>query len=423
MRPLLLVTTGLLAACASTKATHPAEAASERPAPDAGVQAPAEDEAARQARLEALFQRESQPAPEAPFTLREHPLTLESSQPITVTRDGALKGTTLSIGLGASTPMTCTLLDEPLQVGSFVSRMLSNIQASLELTRVRPAGIEVIERSPAVFLEIGYASVAEGRRSVGQLKLMAYASDEAPMFCLFDEPGYTQTFHRVAGAAAARLARALEAPGERPSFRSVDLTHIQGMPVGFSKSLWRRQPNGTVTIVSVGAMLVPRTPVDWLTTDHETSATIAKDGALREKRFLAVTGAQLSRELLLRRTKPGTYRYSGTVQGKAIEGVLKTKGQKDLPSELHIARRLKRELLSGKTARLELEDYLPDANPAALTLVAVKKMAGPRDVTMELGPMTLDVTLDASGFSEKAAVRVGPMTVIEERAFVEGSPE
>ena len=418
MRHVILVPMCLLAACASTRAT---QRGTDSAPPDAGVAQ--EDEATRKARLTALFERESQPSPDVTFTVLGKAVTVESSQPVTVTREEASASSTVSIGLGASTPMTCSLFDAPVQVGLLVTRTLAAVKAKVEVVQVRPGGIEVIEKSPAVFLDVAYAVTSNGARSVGQLQLMAFASDDAPLFCSFDEPGYVKSFHRVAGGLATSLARALAKPGDVPTFRTVDITRIQGMPVGFGKTVWRKGKDGTGTFSTVGAMLVPRSPVDWLTTDQSTVATVAKDGTLKEKRFVVVSNGEPDRELVLSRVKVGQYTYGGTVQGKALKGVLKTHDKKDLPSDVLSARRIKRELLTGKAKELKIEDYVPDANPAGLTVVTVRKEAGPNEVTMELGPMKLEATVDATGVTERAALHAGPVTIVEERAYNEGAVE
>jgi hypothetical protein len=418
MRSLLLSAALVLSACATTKAATVEAPPPAKPTTPAAP--PADDAATQRAKLEALFVRESEAAPAQSFTLKGQPLSVESSTPVEVVRDDAAKSTTLTLGVGASTKVTCYLFDEPVDVGALVSRTLTNLKKELQLTQVRPSGIEVIEKNPAIFLEVGYTADTKAGRSLGQLKLMVYAAEEAPLLCLFDEPGYVKSFHRVASALAGAAGKAL-ATATPAVYRSIDVTRIGELDVGFSRTEWLKEKDGTYALTSTNTMLVPRSPTEWMTSDSATATKLEKDLTVKEKTFISASNGEMERQMVLKHGKGGAYTYEGVLQGKDLKGSLKTRDGKGLASDLTVAKLTREQLLGGKKTELQLEDYAPDADPTAFTLVTLKRTAAPRGVSVELGPMKLDTEVDASGLPEKVSLAVGPMTLRERRVFVEGA--
>lgn len=416
MRLLPWVTLVLVVGCASSPKLPTPDVV-----PDAGPTVEAETDEARKARLTALFEREAEGLPRQAFSAAGAALTVESSQPVTVARDEQAHLVTFTLGLGGTQPLTCTLFEDGVDVGGRIFRVLSAIKSRGQLVPLRPASVEVIERFPAVFLDLGYLMDQQGTLGRGQVKVLAYSSDDASLVCLHDEPGYARTFKRVASALAAELARALAKVREVPVFRSVDLLSTQGLTLGFARTSWFRNPDGTLRLVSVGSMVVPRSQSDWLTTDQLSVTLAAKDGTVTRKRGLLWSNGEVEKDVTLERKKAGTYAYQGTVQGKALQGELKTRDGKDLASDLLQARRIKQVLLSGKKAELRLEDYLPEANPVALTPVTMQKLPGPGRVSAWVGTLQLEGTFDADGVSQKSSMQAGPATIVQERLFSEGS--
>jgi hypothetical protein len=409
----------LLTACAASRSSlAPVEAADLDGG--AGASAP-RSEAEALAQVEALFAREAEASPMQPLTLGEKTVSLESSRPIEARRDEAHQATVLTLGLGSAAAVSCTLYDRPIDAGGAIFRALAAIKGRARIAPQRPTSIEVVEKFPAFFVDLAYLVEQEGTQKRGEVKLLVYASDFASLLCVHDEPGYAQTFHRVArGAAAAlELARANPTP---PAFHSIDLITLQGQQVGFARTTWLKRPGGALRVVTTSTTVMARTASDWLTSDEAAVAEVGKDGALVEKHFVSSSNGEPEQDLTLTRARRGVYQYRGTLQGKQLQGELTTADRKDLAGDPQQARRMKAEVVSGKKAGLRLDDYLPGATPVAFTPVVVHKRPGPNQVTIEAGPMRIEATLDASGLAESATLQLGPMTLVQQRAFVEGAP-
>lgn len=126
-----------------------------------------------------------------------------------------------------------------------------------------------------------------------------------------------------------------------PTFRTLNISRVRDVPLGFNEEGWWKAKDGTRTITTTSLLLAPRTPTDWFAEDHESLATLAKDDTLNEKRFLSHNNGEVDRELTLTRVKGNTYRYAGISQGRAVEGTFKSHDKKGLWSNALVARRIK----------------------------------------------------------------------------------
>lgn len=415
-RAVVLGVLGVLSGCATTGGS----VATAPPAPpDAGAAA-APTEAEQRAALEALFDREAGPSPTQQVAVGEVTLSLESSTPVEVRREEAAQATILQLGLGGSQPVRCTLFDHPIDPGGTLFKTLEALKARVQVQPRRPLDIELVEKAPAIFLDLLYQVQRDGQALRGEYQLMLHADDGAPLLCEFDEPGYQQAFRRVTAGVAAAVSRA-RARLPRDAFRWVDLLSIQGRPVGFIRALWLKQKGGGARTLTSTTLLVPRTASDWLANDEVSVIEVGKDGGVLEKRQVNVSNGTPELDVTLTRVRRGVYAYRGTSQGKALAGQLTTSDRKDVPGDPRQARMMA-DFTASTRKTLRLEDYLPAASPVALTPVITTHGAGPREVTIEAGPMTFRATLDATGLTERASMPMGPVTMDQQRAFTEGKP-
>ncbi|MFZ5439352.1 MAG: hypothetical protein ACOZQL_05050 [Myxococcota bacterium] len=423
MRILLGGVVGLfLVACATTQSAGPAPAAPPKesappPAPVVKEKTPEE----RKAELMAAFARESTPQAEQTFSVGEQRVTVESATPVAPKRNEG-SSVQVELGLGASQPVTCFVYERGLDVGTLATRMAKSLTGDTSLSSVRVSDITVVEKSPATFLELGYLAGKPGAQVLGQLKLMFYSSDESPLMCLHDEPGYVQSFKRITSTFAAAMARALTSPEVKYDWRSVSVMRVKGAPIGFERTAWMTRSDGDRVSMSVTAMLVPRSATEFLSTDGVTVTKFAKkDGRVIEKTEVSLNGGELERKLTLTRTKKG-YHYEGTAQGKELAGDLVPTDAKGLLSDLLVAQKAK--ALTAAKPSFTYEEYSPGANPAALTKTVVTRDASvPRGVIIEAGPMKMNTVLDEAGMPQRLTLNAGPVVMELDRVFSEGKVE
>lgn len=407
--PLLVTLT--LAACASQQSNTRPSPPSE---PDAGVANP-------KAALAALFDRESQPAAAVSFQLGERTVTTESSQPVTAVHSEENGSTELSIGVGASSPMTCYLYDQPMDMGHVLANSVAGMRTAVEITVIKPGGIELIEKSPAIFLQAFYLVDQGGQKAAGMVSMMAYASDLAPLYCLFDEPGYGQSFRRVASSAAAALAKALTGAGASPTYRNISLTKVKDLAVSFTVATWRRAADGSGTFLTETTTVAPLSANTLMLSDQTIAEKVAKDGTLKERHTIIKDGEKVARDVTVTRLKAGVYRAKGTATGTPVDVELKTANHKDLPSSVLIARWTTKQLLPGKVSSLAWEDFTSKLD--ALTPVTLAKGPGADTVVLDLGTGKLTSTVDAYGVLANGSLETSGVQVVTERGLTEGALE
>jgi hypothetical protein len=418
----------LLAACATTKeAEQPARAAQ---APDAGAGAaaaaaeepkPNEEEISRH--IEEMFSREREDAGTQQLTLDGKTLEIEAAAPAEVSRDEALRQTSVSFSIGTAEKVQCFVYDQMVPVGTLLGRLTEGLRGKVDIKAVRTSAIEVVEKEPAVFSDIAYVAATPKGKVLGQLKLAVYPSSVAPLACVQDEPGYQQAFQRAVTRFASGLART-RASTEPIAYRAVYVTAIRGAPVGFERSIWVKAKDGTRTGTTVSAMIVPRSPSEWMLQDGTTVVQVGKDGYVTSKTAHMSANGEEQLELTLKRDKAG-YAYSGRVSQKDLSGSFKTKDKKGIASDVIVVREVKNQLMTGKKAELQFEEYLPDADPTAPLTVTLRRdpLAGPDAVNVETAKMKMAGRVDGAGDLLSVEVPMGPVTLLQERKFVEGSPE
>jgi hypothetical protein len=241
--------------------------------------------------------------------------------------------------------------------------------------------------------------------------------------CLHDEPGYVETFKRVVTKLATGLAKA-RAPAETAAYRSVYVISIRGAPVGFERSVYVKAKDGTRTGTTISAMIVPRTQSEWMLHDSNYRVQVGKDGYLTEKTARILANGEEQLDVTLKRDKAG-YAYSGRVSQKELTGTFKTKDKKGIAGDAVIAKTVKTTLMTGKKPEAQFEQYMPDADPSTALTVTIKRdaAAGPDTVTLETAKLKMSGKVDANGDIASLEVPMGPVTLVQERKFVEGSPE
>ncbi|MBK7860130.1 MAG: hypothetical protein IPJ65_16250 [Archangiaceae bacterium] len=417
----------LLCACATTQGTASLPETANAPAPvDAGApvveeQKPTAEEVARQ--IEAMFARERDDAGTQTVTLDGKTLEVEAAAAPEVTRDDALRETGVAFSMGTAEKVQCFIYDQMVPVGTLLGRLTEGLSGKVEIKALRTSAIDVVEKEPLVLADIAYVAQTPKGSVLGQLKLAVYPNAVAPLACVHDEPGYVESFRRVVTRFASGLARA-RASGAAVSYRAVYVTSIRGAPVGFERSSWVKAKDGTRTLSTSSALIVPRSASEWMLQDSSSTVITARDGYVEKKSQRMTANGEEQLDVQLERKKGG-YAYSGRVSQKDLSGTFKTRDKKGIASDAVVVREVKGQVMSGKKPELSFEEYLPDADPTAPLSVVVRRdpVAGADAVIIETGRIKMMARLDEKGDTVSVEVPMGPVTLVQERRFVEGSPE
>lgn len=350
-------------------------------------------------------------------------IKVEAAGPVKVTPDDAKHQVELSLPLGTVIPVQCYVYTVPINTGATVSGVMKRVAEKLTVESLQVSTIEVLEQSAALFAELRYQVDSPEGKKLGQLKLAVFPDVATPVFCLHDEPGYLKTFQRVTTRLATVLARS-GPPYASTTYRTVSVTSLEGRPVGFDTVRYFKGDDGGRRIVTTSALLLPRSRSEWMTQDSMTISEVDAEGVISSRRTIAVANGEPSLDMTVTHAGASRYTFTGTTSGKALSGSFKTKSRRGLDSDVLLSRAVKNELMLSKVKQLEVEQYLPDVAPTAVTMFIMRRVpSGPRNVEMEMGPLKILATVDANGDSETTDMPIGPITLHSVRKFVEGTPE
>lgn len=397
------------AACASAPKSRPAHAEPAPPAP-----APAKVD------LDAMAARELPEMARQAFASADGALSgeVEGAGPPKVESADAF--VSLSIPLRGATDLTCFVYRSRIDPGGTFVNLIKRAAARVELQAVRLADVVPVQDAPALFLEALYLMPSEKGPLAGQLKAMILPDESSPVMCLHDELGYRATFQRI----ALGLAKQLKAKAPAASARYVELSIVKvgSSPAGFRRLLVADGPKGGAVVSEFDSILLSRSPKDLLVEDSALVTVSDKAGLLASLEYAKSANGELESQISATRGNGGEYGYKGKLAGKDIAGKFRSKAKDGLPTDLGVAKAL-RKLLAGKAAEAKLQEYHPAIDPTApVETVYRKSDRAPRAIDAKLGELTVRQTLDDQGLSVRDEMALGPVDMAVERVYSRGAP-
>jgi hypothetical protein len=406
---------GLLTGCATTAPSKPEAPPPASSAPETPASAPAGT-----LDMKALLARELPPLSRQPVRAPEGAFTGEveaAAEPTFQRQEGFLE---LSIPLGTGSPMECFVYDEPLDAGGALYRIVEMLRQGTDVRLASVKDVRLIGDSGAVYAEVLYVVDTPEGKGAGLAKLMVHASEQVPLVCTHDEPGYSESFQRISSGLAGSLRSAGEAR-PAPRYAEFHVYRLGDAPVGFEKLVMREVTGGSRLTETETSFFFPVSDKQWLVRDSVSTELADKDGRLVARDYVRTSNGEVDIQVALEQVKGREYRYEGKHGGKDVSGTFTA--SEDLATEPGTARVLREQLLSGRQKELTLRFYSPATDPAAPTpQVWRKEAAEGREVTIELGAMKVTATLDAQGMTEKLVTPAGNQLLVRERVSVSGTP-
>jgi len=369
--------------------------------------------------LQATIARELQPLPKQTIGGNALGFTAQIEAASAPAYEPGEDSHTIQVPVGTESPIICEFHDERVDAASTIGRIVSNVATVVQPQAIRPIEVVALNGAPAMFVEIDYLAQQDGGNAFGQLKLMVYTSADASFICNHDEPGYSQTFRRIVSDMTRSVKVAKTSEG-KPRFLDLQSVFLHDVPVGFNERTVYPAEDGVELSESVTAMLVVRSATDVIGGDIIVREWTDKKGTLVQLKHVKAENGELVSNLDV--TRDGdTYSYSGTWNGKPLQGSFESKG--GVPGEVAHWKILREQLLSGKKTELTVHAYSPSANPAGPVKVVYRKTGTePRAVEMEVGPMKINGTLDAMGVMDHVEAALGRTVLRNERIYTSGKP-
>ncbi|MCY1015646.1 hypothetical protein [Pyxidicoccus sp. MSG2] len=329
--------------------------------------------------------------------------------------------TILTLPIGTSEPVTCLFYTSPIDAGAAARGLLEAILDDVTVERVRATDVKSFTGSPAMYLEADYSRGTAPAVQPGRIKVMVHADPVLPKSCFHNELGYARTFLDVTESIATGLTSTAPEQPVAPYYSDVQVMRVGEVPLGFQyTALFGSKAGGSILEVSTTTVR-PGAPGQQLQF-QDTNITEQADtsGVLVAKSYSKRVNDTVAANVRLRRQQDGGYGVEGQVGAKDAKAQLGG----ELIGEVGLAARLREGLLKGQDGALEAMLWVPPADASAPTKVVVRPRAeaGARAATMELGPMSVKVELDAHGFPQRMEIPSGSATVVQERLSQTGEP-
>lgn len=393
--------------------------ASETPPPKA-AQEPSEPEtpASGENDIKVSFAREASALKETPSNgegPRARPLAAGE-----VTAEKIEGVTRYTIPIGTEAPVRCLALQNVEDAGARLGSVLDGAKEKVSLRKVAPEPSRVVKEAPVVGLQATYTTGNDKAILFGHLKAAYHARLDAAGFCVHDEVGYAKTFRQVADS----FFETLEVnPQDEATYHEVQFATVNDAPAGYTFLRLLPGQQGANVYQRRTFLMLQRSDTEMYFSDSAEVFTLDKDGTVSQAWFFEGEKDRLTLEIELKREKGAKYVYAGELQGKKLQGTVSTKTPKGWSGPTMEAQELKRRMKAGKPFTWVVEKYDPGVDPTRFEEFSISRTAkdGPRDVYVKASQMEMAGNVDEAGLMEKGAAKIGPVTLLVERAYKRGS--
>jgi len=370
-----------------------------------------------------LFERELEPLPRVAVVSSNGKTRAEVEAKGVPAVKAEGQADSIEIPLGTGEPIRCVLQHDRMDGASSIWRMWNAVKTQFETRPIRPIEVELAGENPVLFSEHAYFVQKPDGKKGGHIKVAAVVNPRHSLLCNHDEPGYSVTFRRVVRELAASLATS-EGSRQRTDarFSEIELVKVGDHAVGFSELLlWERKDGGGNVIEGYVILVLPR-EMDLQGSDVVRQVLTDPAGRVEEENSVTVENGEMTSQVHLTRAEGGkTYRFEGTKSTKPISGTFSTSD--GLASEVMQATLIRGKLLGAKAAKVEVDEYLVDANPTGATHTVYRLQGStPPIVSAESGTVRYTFAPDENGWVRRAEVPMGSQAMVFERAWSHGAP-
>jgi hypothetical protein len=370
--------------------------------------------------IEALFAREAE---DLTSTTLKDPggawsAKVEAKGAPKVDTSGAVVGVEIPIGTAAA--ITCRLFPKDIDAGGTIAQALRAAAERVELQRVVPWSIQVVNEAPAVFVDTTYLAATPRGRAIGQFKLALHTLTDIPVVCHHDETGYKKTFERVVHGFFETLRATKQAP--KADYVDVHIGSLGDIPIGYETTV-RRTLNGAKTLVTAGLLMLPVARGELRLDDDIEVAVLDDKNRLASGKWVEASGGTLGTTMTLERVQGGHYRYEGIVKGNKVSGELRTKDPAGLPSRISTAQKLAPAAKSQGAFSLVEQSYRPALDATKLTDTKYSRQAGEALGTLHMtnGDVEIVGTIDDKGQFVTGELSLGDSKLLLKRAYQRGT--
>lgn len=327
----------------------------------------------------------------------------------------------IDIPIGAETPITCWLTDQPVAIAStaaeFVSRRLVDAASSQEI-----AGIDasVVGGTPYLTADVIGVAEEDGTDALYRAKLFFAPVGLGALRCVHVGLGYQTTVQRVLAGMLSSLRLGGEDARPAPAYVDVSLTRVGPLTCGFTDLRAWRGDGGRWVTVSRSALLAPNARDSAVGLDQLRLTVSDAGGVIEQASADAVNAGEKLHSLELTRAPDGSYAVQGEIRGARIDEGLES--AVPLRDDLSLAR-----LVAGapEGGRVTAAQWMPDVSPLEPVEVSIdcpaRRAGADVPCRIDAGSVSVDASLDPAGMARRATYTSGNVELQIERAYSSGT--
>ena len=334
----------------------------------------------------------------------------------------------VELSIGADSSVYCEVVPDGIDLASMLQVTLANAVKQVESMQGKVSMRELEAIDAGAFDDVPYLHtswvylVDDGKeKRLGALKQLVFEKHGHGVYCAHADVGFTRSFHNLARSFAATFDATTKAA--KPYYQEISVASVGNRDVGVSIVTLVRDEDGATEMQEKGAMLAPQGKGNVHAHDSIHKEWVNDDGSMINALHVIADDGTVTTNIELNPTD-SAWIVEGQFQGKKVS--LPLKAAPAPGTWLRQARELRTILAGEKPAGVTHSIPLwVEVDPSRLldakTRILAKGDAQNYSAVLELGPMSVDATLDGSGTVKAARMRLGPTAIEMKRIYSSGS--
>jgi hypothetical protein len=327
----------------------------------------------------------------------------------------------ITVPVGTLTDVKCYVYQKTMDVAATVLNMFRLTESVVSYKQIVPTLVDIVAGSAMLQTNGLYTLEQNNMTMVGLFKLILYAHPQNTIMCIHDEPGYNNSFLRVVKGLFEDFKT--NSPVASSDLEEIWTIHLGNLPVGFANFELSKNNDKTYSSTRQTTMIIPRSHVDLSGLDTWEQAHCDKNGYIIDKKNISSEAGEITINIDLKRTKKGSYSYSGSVKEKPLKGVFKTRENPGLLLTHFLEKRASEILAKGGEETFSTQTYSPGMEPEKPMDVKyeVKGKDSPKTLLVHMGELVLNGTADDEGKINQLVMPIGNAELVMKLAYSKGS--
>ena len=317
-----------------------------------------------------------------------------------------------SLPITSGQPLNCYVKVDRLDSATLLKNLFGLVKNNPVVTPIiHNVTAHVHKHIPYYLAETYYTGEQNKQKVAGLVKYAVVSMPKFTAYCLHDEPGYRETFHKTVKSIIASFSPEHRKQLGDIASRQVLLDSVNGKTMGWTES-WLDMKNGRS--VSYDTSVLVTSPTSFQNQDTVKVTVFDKEEIIGMLRYYK--SADDVSDLTFVRSDDGSYKCSGKFKDQDLD--VPVQNAKDL--RLGAETRLTRMILEGSKSKGSEKSLLPSVDPTKaheITYELIDK--NERKFRSMFGELEMILWADECGNHLRSEISVGPATIVTESVSYE----